>query len=287
MPFANRFRAVVLSNLILLTASPVFAHHEAMFGPQSSAVLSPSTFLSAQIFDRENGQGADRHRETTTVFSGGVRPFKSSPLSLGVVVPITLATMPGQPSTHGFEDALVSARYRANADGFANAIGLDEGYVMGVAGLEVPTGNMDHAFGHGPFGQIVAGLVSVEKSPIAAIAYTYYHHTGVFEGDRESGNLFMGGGVAWTPIDDDAAGKLFSLQLGLSHEQTFAVEEQNMPLADSGGSGVFLHPSVVWQTNPRLQFFALVSLPVTQEWRSPSDHQRFRLGAGTILILKH
>ncbi len=85
---------------------------------------------------------------------------------------------------------------------------------MGVGGLEMPTGTIDHPFGQGAFGEIAAGLFSVEKRPIAAIAYVYYHHRGVHDGLRDSGNTFAGGGLAYTPIDDDATGKLFSMQLG-------------------------------------------------------------------------
>ncbi len=257
-----------------------------MFGPQSSAVLSPKVFVSAQIFDRENGKGRDTQRETTTVFSAGLSPFKR-PLSLAVVVPITFESGTGSPSTSRFEDALVSGRYRVSADRLASSWGLDESYVTGVAGIEIPTGNMDHAFGRGPIGEIAAGLFSVEKRPVAAIAYVYYHHTGIYDGARASGNIFVGTGVAWTPIDDDNRGKLLSLQLGLSHERTFAVEQGGVALADSGATGVFLHPGIVVSTTPRLQFFGLVSLPLTQEWRSLADRQRFRLGAGTIIILGH
>ena len=232
---------LIAINAGLLAPPPVFAHHEAIFGSQSSAILSPGTFVSAQIFDRENGRGDDKHRETITVFSAGVRPVKKMPLSVAVVVPITFASALGGPSSHGLEDALVSARYRFEADRLAASLGLEEGYAMGVGGLEIPTGTLDHAFGRGPVGEIAAGLVSLEKRPFAAIAYVYYHHAGVYDGERSSGNVFAGTGVAWTPIDDDASGKLFSLQLGLSHERTFAAEHDGIALTDSGGSGIFLH----------------------------------------------
>jgi hypothetical protein len=88
-------------------------------------------------------------------------------------------------------------------------------------------------------------------------------------------------------IDNDVTGKILSVQVGLSHERTFAVEVDGIPLADSGGSGVFVHPGLVMATTPHLQFFALVSLPVTQTWAAPADRQRFRFGAGTIVILGH
>jgi len=160
-------------------------------------------------------------------------------------------------------------------------------YVMGVGGLEMPTGNIDHPFAKGAFGEIAAGLFSVEKRPIAVIAYIYYHHKGVYDGLRDSGNMFAGGGIAYTPIDDEARGKLFSLQLGVSEERTFASEVNGLPLADSGASGVFMHPGIVFSVRQTVQFFGLVSLPLTQQYNSIVDRQRFRLGTGVIWILKH
>jgi len=43
----------------------------------------------------------------------------------------------------------------------------------------------------------------------------------------------------------------------------------------------------VVSATPRLQFFGLVSLPLSQQWGSPADRQRFRIGGGTIVILGH
>jgi hypothetical protein len=281
-------RFLWITCLSLLVSLPVSAHHEAMFGPQSSSVLSPKGFISAQIFDRENGLNGVRHRETTTVFSTGFSPFQTNPLSFAIVAPITREAYTGIPATTKFEDPLISARYRVNANGIAKALGMQESYVMGVGGVEVPLGNKDHSFGHGPVGEIAAGLLSVERRPIAAIAYGYYHHTGQYNnGTRQSGNVFTGTGVAYTPIDNDAIGHLFSLQLGLSYEKTFAVEALGQPLPTSGSSGVFMHPGIVFSTNTRFQYFALVSLPLSQQYNSINDRQLFRLGAGMIIMLGH
>jgi hypothetical protein len=202
-------------------------------------------------------------------------------------MPFTFASTVGEPSRQRFEDAVITARYKVNAQGVANSLGLDESYVMGVGGIEMPTGNMDHDAFHGPFGSIAAALFSVEKRPVAGIFYAYYHHTGVYNGNQAAGNMFAGTGVAYTPIDDEPNGKLFSLQLGLSYERTFQEMENGLTVAESGASGVFMHPGVVWSTSPHLQFFALVSLPLSQEWRSLEDRQRFRLGGGAIFILGH
>jgi hypothetical protein len=266
--------------------SPAYAHHEAIFGPQSSAVLSPDTFLTGQVFTRATGQDDEKGHETTLVLGGGLRPF-NRPLSLAFVVPVTFAKSHGHSSERGFEDALVSARYRLDAAPIAEALGLDSASVMGMGGVEIPTGTLDHAFGRGPIGQIAAGLISLEQRPFSLIGYVYYHRTGEYREIRQSGNAFAGLGAAWTPIDDEDNGKLLSLQLGLSNEHTFAVERGGVPLSDSGGSGVFVHPGLVAMVAPRVQFFVLTSLPITQEWKTIEDRQRFRVGAGAILILGH
>jgi len=278
--------------MAIATISPVFAHHEAMFGPQSSAVLSPGIFLSALVFDKETGRGDQERRETTTVYSVGFKPVKTQPLSMAFVVPMTFAGGAADPNapgarTRGLEDMLVSARYRIEAPGVAKAFGVDESYVMGVGGVELPTGTFDHDFGKGAFGEIAAGLWSLEKRPFATIGYVYYHHRGIYDGVRDSGNTFAGGGLAYTPIDDEEHGKLFSLQLGLSYERTFQSEENGITVADSGSTGVFIHPGVVFDVTSSVQFFGLVSLPLTQTYNSIVDRQRFRLGTGIIWILKH
>ena len=83
-----QFRVYVLATLVSLCAAPAFAHDEALFGPQSAAVLSAVRFASAQVFTRETGPEGDRRRQTTTVFSAGMQPFKR-PLSVAVVVPVS------------------------------------------------------------------------------------------------------------------------------------------------------------------------------------------------------
>src|SRR5215831_11213612 len=266
---------------------PAYAHHEAMFGPQSSAVLSPGIFLSALVFDKETGEGNQQRRETTTVYSVGFKPLKKQPLSMAFILPVTFAAGAPGAANKGLEDSVITGRYRIDAGRFASSLGLDQSYVMGVGGVEMPTGTFDHPFGQGAFGEIAAGLFSVEKRPLAAIAYVYYHHRGIYNGTRDSGNTFAGGGIAYTPIDNEERGKLFSLQLGISHEVTFQSEENGVPVADSGSSGVFIHPGIVFEFTPSVQFFALVSLPLTQQFNSITDRQRFRVGTGIIWILKH
>jgi hypothetical protein len=256
-------------------------------------------FISLQMFDREDGQGNYRHRETTSVYSLGVKPW-TNPLSFAVVAANTREAYTYQGSSTKFEDPLISGRYRVEVPGLAKKLGVQESYVMGVGGLEVPLGNKDHAAGHGPFGEIAAGLFSIEKRPLAGIAYVYYHHPGEYGNGmeaqvdganltvtRQNGNFFTGSGIAYTPIDDDAAGHLFSMQLGLSYEKTLAMEEFGKPVANTSANAVMMHPGLVFQMTPRFQFFSLVSIPLTQQTESLDYHQRFRLGFGTIIMLGH
>jgi hypothetical protein len=301
----NKNRSVIFTVFsaaatLLFLSTPASAHHEAMFGPQSSAVLSPGMFISLQMFDREDGVGGYRHRQTISVYSLGVKPFETNPVSFAVVAANTREAYTYQGSTTRFEDPLISGRYRVEDPGIAKALGVQESYVMGVGGFEVPLGNKDHAAGHGPVGEIAAGLFSVEKRPIAGIAYAYYHHPGAYNAGmpasvdgtnvtvtRQNGNFFTGTGVAYTPIDDDARGHLFSMQLGLSYEKTFALEYLGKPITNSGASAVMMHPGLVFQMTPRFQFFSLVSIPLTQQAEAMDYNQRFRLGFGTIIMLGH
>jgi hypothetical protein len=77
--------------MMLLIAAPALAHHEAMFGPQSSAVLSPRVFFSALVFDKETGKDDQEWRETTRVYSCDLTQMKRRPLSMSFVIPVRYA----------------------------------------------------------------------------------------------------------------------------------------------------------------------------------------------------
>jgi hypothetical protein len=278
-------RFVFVLGAVCMIASPAYPHHEALFGPQSSAALSPPAFLSTQIFTTARGAGADKTQTTTTVLSAGLQPSKRIPLSLSFVVPFSIEEEVGAPTKRAVEDSLVSARCRMAMDGFARAWGLDESYVMGVGGVELPTGTMDHPFGRGTPGSIAAVMVSAEKRPFAGIAYTYLHRAGSHQGNRSNNNLFVGGGLAFTPLDDEEHGKLLSFQIGASYEETSQEEEGGVPILLSGGHGTFVHPAFVFDIGPHVQIVNLLSVPISQSWRSLNDRQRFRFSSGAIFTL--
>lgn len=49
-------------------------------------------------------------------------------------------------------------RYRADLPGVTRALSAKESFVMGVGGVELPTGTLDHRFGRDAIGGIAAAL---------------------------------------------------------------------------------------------------------------------------------
>jgi hypothetical protein len=153
--------------------STVFAHHEALFGPLSAAVMSSDAYVTAQVFSRQLGPASDRTRETTTVLGASAAPFKGRPLSVSITFPFSTLSH-GDNARTGLENVILGARYRIGLPRVAQAIGGRESYALAVGGVEVPSGTLDHGFGKGAFASVVAGLMSIEKgnSRLSATAST-------------------------------------------------------------------------------------------------------------------
>ena len=62
---------VALGVSTVALAAPARAHHEAIFGPQSSLVLSAPSFASVQTFSRQLGTAGARTQESTMLLSAG------------------------------------------------------------------------------------------------------------------------------------------------------------------------------------------------------------------------
>ena len=142
-----------------------------------------------------------------------------------------------------------------------------------MGAVELPTGSMDHAAFSGPVGSLAAALWSGEVGPLSAIAYGFYRHPGDAS-DARPETLFLGGGIAWTPIDDPVTERLFSLQLGYSHERSFAT---------SVATAQVLHPTVVFAPMKRLLGFAVVSIPVTHDG-TIGEQDQWRIGGGAVFL---
>jgi hypothetical protein len=274
-----------LGLLILLAWSlpaSALAHHEAIYGTQSALVLSSGAYVTAQLFTRQTGPETDRQQETTTVLSAAVTPFRGRPWSFSVTLPFSTLSHGGDDRT-GLENAILGIRYHLDLPGVTAAIDGRESFAMVVGGVELPSGTLDHDFGDGAFAAILAGLMSVEKGQFSAIGYGAHRRPGTHGGAREGSNLFLGGGVAWTPVDEED--RIFSLQLGVSHETTFDERLDGLRLAQTGGSGVFAHPTVLFGLSQRVLFFGQTALSMHQDWDDSADRERYRVGAGVILKL--
>ena len=92
---------------------PASAHHEAIFGPQSSLLYSLDRFVSVQVFSRQTGIAGQKTQETTGVLSGGMNPVQGLPITVTAIVPYSLINqLDAGSSRSGFEDVVLGARYR-------------------------------------------------------------------------------------------------------------------------------------------------------------------------------
>lgn len=269
--------------LMCLSAVPASAHHEAIFGPASPLVLSGGRYLTAQVFTRQTGPEGERVQETTTVLGAGISPARV-PVSFSVVLPFSVIASGAAGGTRvGLENTIVMARYSVPLPAVERALGVEDSYVLGGAGIELPTGTVDYDFGEGAPAVVGGGLFSIERRPFSLIGYGFLQRYAERHQIRDSGNTFLGLGFAWTPVDVGVQGRIFSLQLGISRESATRDELAGVPRADSGGWAVVAHPSVVWGPGDDVLFFAMMSFPLKDGWRDPADEERFRVGAGTIL----
>jgi hypothetical protein len=257
------------------------AHHEAIFGPQSSLVLSAPGFVSVQTFSRQTGTPGDRTQETTALVSGAVTPF-SFPLSFSVIVPASqVARLDRGGSRVASENLILGARYRYDLEGLNRATGKDGNFLMGMVAVEPPTGSMDHRAFHGPWNAMLAALASAERGPFSAIGYGFYRLNGSDAGAKKGDNLIAGAGLAFTPID---ARQILSFQLGASFERYARDTLAGAPPAASGGDELLLHPTVVWGAGSVL-VFAVVSLPAHRDFAQPLQQDRWRVGGGVTYVL--
>ena len=203
------------------------------------------------MFTRQTGGEGDRVQETTTVLSTGFSPFKR-PVSVALIVPFSFLSGAGSTRV-GLEDAILGVRYRADLPAVTRALSAKESFVMGVGGVELPTGTLDHRFGKDAVGGIAAALGSVEVGQFSVIGYGFYRRQGTYRSARESANLFIGAGAAWTPIDDPS-GRILSVQLGVSRESMSREEEDGAAVHASGGSGVFAHPTLLGDPSKAVVF---------------------------------
>ena len=263
------------------------AHHEAIFGPQSSLVLSAPAFVSLQAFSRRTGQRGSRTQETTALLSAGATPFQKVPLSFSLIAPMSrISELDAGTELTGIEDILVGARYRFDFEGLQRAFDREGNYGLLMASVEFPTGTVDHPAFRGPVDGMFAALGGLEWSAFSTIAYAFFRANGPDAlGDRSGDSLFLGSGLAWTPFDDPVHERLVSLQLGLSHETYLPDVASGRSVERSGGWGLLAHPTVVWGPGGHVLLFAMTSFPIAQAYADPAQQDRWRVGLGAILLL--
>lgn len=276
---------------ILLSPARASAHHEALFGPQSSLAVESEGFVSLQEHEHVFGVGSTHDQETSYLVSAGISPFRTIPWSFTLVQAYTLesARTPQGDQTGPFsscggciarENLLVSTSYRFDFTGLQRATGKDGNFALLSVALEPPTGEKDYAPFHGPANGILAAMAGVEWSHFAAVGLGYYRlNTPDDAGSRKGNNWLAGLGFAYTPVDERT--QMLSVQMGLAAEVHDPDVLAGRDLV-SGGWELFASPTVVWMPAARTRFFLYVSLPVAQDYKADYQVDQWRSGLGVI-----
>ena len=263
-----RFKAAVLGSVAIVCsigASPLQAHHEAIFGPQSTTLISQKRFVSTQYYhNREGRLPSPRSRSHIGVLSVGTDLGKSWGVS--VTLPFEAERDTAGGSETGTQDLVFGIRRFAD---LGNGRSL-----MGVLTLEPPTtGTLEHnAFGVG------GGLLyAKEWEHWSVLAYGLGRTESSFEtGEKRGNRLFLGGGIGY-----ESHGWPLGPQLGFSWERTGQSREAGVLSPESDTSAFLLHPTLSREIGHALQTFVVVSVPVAQGSGS-EGWQRFRVAAGMV-----
>ena len=280
-------------SLGLLFSRRASAHHEALFGPQSSLAVESEGFVSLQAHEHVFGVGSTYDQETAYIVSGGVAPFRAIPWNLTLVQTFTYenARSPqgeqtGPLSSCGGcvarENLLVGTSYRFDLTGLQRATRKDGNFVLASAAVEPPTGDKDYAPFHGPVNAILAAMGSVEWSRFSTVALGYYRlNTVDSSGSKKGNNWLAGAGFTYTPLDERAM--MISFQMGLAAEVHDPDVIGGVDLV-SGGWEVLASPTVVWKPAPPMRFFLYVSVPAEQSYKADYQVDRWRAGLGMIYL---
>lgn len=278
--------ALAIAAALLAPFAPTAAqaHHEAIFGPHSSLVLSSPAFISVQAFTRRTGRAGSRTQETTALLSAAASPFRQVPISFSLIAPMSLIhEVDVGAERNGIEDIMLGARYRFDFEPLQRRFDREGNYAMLMASIEPPTGTVDHPAFQGPYDGMLAALGGLEVGSFSAIGYGFFRANGLdARRDRDGDNLFLGAGFAWTPLDEPSSERLFSVQLGLSHETYLPDVSGGSSIAGSGGWGLLAHPTLIWGPGGHVLLFGMVSFPIAQAYTDASQEDRWRAGLGAI-----
>jgi hypothetical protein len=275
-----------------LTISSVSsAHHEALFGPQSSLAVEAEGFVSLQMHAHAYGIRGTRTQETTYIVSAGLSPIEHVPWSFALVQPLTFQTA-AEPTPHGSEgpfaacdgclrreNNLISTSYRFDFHSLQEAWGRDGNFALVSFALEPPTGDKDYKTFDGPFNFIAASMAGLEWRSFSAVALGYYRRNTPDKTSSKKGDNFLAGlGVAFTPVDTRDA--MLSFQVGVGDEYHLPDVDRGAHIA--GGNEVIVSPTIVASPHAHVRVFALVSVPIAQSYVADSQVDRWRAGVGVI-----
>lgn len=251
--------------VLLFAAVPMFAHHEAIFGPQSATMIARRRFVAGQYYLTNEGKApAAKTRSHIGVLTIGI-PLGEE-WSVSATLPAESVRTEGQATDSGLQDVVFAARRSFYLESGAS--------VLGVATLEPPTtGNLEHrAVGIGG-----GALYSREWMNWSVVGYALGRtEKSLEQGERRGHRLFLGSGVGY-----EREGLPFSPQLGLSWEKTTPRQEGGRTVTGSDSSVIFVHPTVIFDIADSAQMFGAVSLPVAQ-WSGAEGRQRWRFATGVI-----
>jgi hypothetical protein len=287
----GRAAAALVASLILAPAATASAHHEALFGPQSSLAVESAGFTSLQTHVHAYGVNGTQTQETVFIMSGGISPIASVPWSLTLVQPFTYQTTraPTPAGTTGpfaacdgclrRENNLLATAYRFDFTSLQRAWGKDGNFALVSAALEPPTGNKDYPMFKGPFNFIGAAMMGIEWRSISLVALGYYRrNTPDSTSSKKGDNFLVGAGLAYTVIDTEDG--MLSFQLGVGDEFHFADVDHGGDVG--GGWELLASPTIVASPVRNLRVFALVTVPVVQSYRADYQQDRWRTGVGLI-----
>jgi len=253
-----------LAIVVLILPAPLDAHHEAIFGPQSTTLVSHRRFVSTQYYFINEGRApAARQHSHVPVLT--VSTALGDRWSVSASLPVE-AERGGHERVTGVHDPVIGFRYFPEA-------GPNRVFITALT-IEPPASNLEHrALGTG------AGVVyGAERGHWSGIVYGLGRTEFSFdEGEKRGNRLFLGGGLAYEtePLP-------FSPQIGLSWERVARRREHDAIEEESNTSVLMIHPTLVKTfRQERLQAFLVLSLPAGQ-WSGHEGWQRFRVAAGLL-----
>lgn len=280
-------KKLLITVLFFFLNVPVFAHHEAIFGPYSAMVSQVRTYVGTQMQTRQIGTAGERTQESTMFLSGGITPFKDIPLSFNLSLPISqIQGLDDGSSQRGLEDVILGSSYAYEIKPLQKALGGLNNLIMGMVSVELPTGSIDHAAMSGPVDYMAAGLMNFEWRQFGATLYSFNRLHGTSGANTRKGNAyFLGGGFTYTPWRGSRGSQFLSLQMGYSYEIYMTNTDAGIQDLQSGGQQFLLHPTIVWGPGESLQLFTVVSLPLSRNFNSAAEQDRWRYGLGINYLL--